>query len=773
MYLSEPYLTVIGGEIMSKTEWSRGELLFLGIITLAFFSIVIYQMSLDGILPGNDPAVHLAKTKIIMENNRVTYRGGEWYPPLFHVFLAASLLLAGTTDIWAVSLIVKLLVSGISVLMLLSTYLLSRKWFGRDIAVTSAVFTMLSLPIFEMIDWGGYPNFLGLVFIPLIFYVMTCKEMNLPRACILFLLTFSLILTHQLAAFVFCLLAVPVLLITTKKREKRHLLFLSVALLASILAILVWYAEMLLRYSSILISHIFFEMKQYTQNIPSVSFTGFIHAFGISVFLAIAGLPLIFISKKNKLKSVILALWIAVPFLLSQSYFFGLYLPYERFVYFLVTPVAILSGITVNTLTKIPSFITQKISGEKTAKRETPAVVQVAICIILITIFSFQGILSFQRGKSLPGFYDVSGVTGYSTGQWLKHHSLQNSTVVVSEKPGAWLYVISDRDIIEEVNPIFGRNQVAETVLGTYYEMENSHILTREYVMEDVSGQALYISIYNLWEKVVTIPDKEVYVTYQADGKEVKISLSETEKEIYWGQRSPHESQLVCEYSHKLFSLEKKISIGGDRLVTEFGWKLRVHQNLTRIRLRVFTYTSPSVNFTEAFIPGVLDWQNPWDAPTYRESDSWAVVECPPSRWKGDVIALFDADNNILMAFEYGKAPDWLNVGALDNRVIDAIRVGYKFGDMKKGESQEVFFSCSKHSPECNEKKWNITSLKQILDLEKESKVEVRDVLTYIDEYNIQFVTVNYRQLLSKSDLPLFLDRVYDSGEFVTYKVEE
>ncbi|MDH5747306.1 MAG: hypothetical protein OEZ21_10235, partial [Candidatus Bathyarchaeota archaeon] len=58
------------------------ELVFVFVAVSTLFFITVHQMSMDGILPGNDPAVHLGKTKTIIVNKGVAYTDIPWYPPL-------------------------------------------------------------------------------------------------------------------------------------------------------------------------------------------------------------------------------------------------------------------------------------------------------------------------------------------------------------------------------------------------------------------------------------------------------------------------------------------------------------------------------------------------------------------------------------------------------------------------------------------------------------------------------------------------------------------
>ena len=64
------------------------------------------------------------------------------------------------------------------------------------------------------------------------------------------------------------------------------------------------------------------------------------------------------------------------------------------------------------------------------------------------------------------------------------------------------------------------------------------------------------------------------------------------------------------------------------------------------------------------------------------------MVECPPYILTDNFSAMLDAKNGVLVACKFANVPDWLNVGAevgpKGDRYIDALRLGYQFGDLKK-----------------------------------------------------------------------------------------
>lgn len=761
---------------MKKLRLPTIELVFVLIAISTLFAVTVHQMSTDGVLPGNDPAVHLAKTKKIVMDERVSYSAVVWYPPLFHTILAMLQIFVGTLDVMAAAFILKLLIATLNVLILLSTYLLSRKLFGTGVAVASAVFTILSVPLLEIIFWGGYTNFLGLAYIAFIFYILN-KDFRVPvKTFLLFLGTFTIVLTHQLATFVFVLMFVPAFLVSTIGSKRKFLVFLAV-IVGGGLALLAWYARMLIEYADIVIEHLFFAMKENVYHIPAVTLDALIKNLGATLFLALAGIPLTFIlvKKKKALKSSILIIfWLAVPFLLSQLFLFGIYLPYHRFIYFFATPITILSGVTIYySLTKLPAFIESKVISKITKKSSILNAAKIFTMALIFSLFFIQAFVFLQRIEAYPQFYERASISSYNSGLWVKQHSVPDGTVITTRSPGSWFYIFSDHHTIEETDPLYSRSAVAEAVLYSFYEMENSLTLTREFdPISSSAGQAIYVSRFNIWTKVLSIFNNHIKFIYGDPlGEWVTIPLSETVENIYWIQNSADETQLVSEYVHEHFTVEKIVTFPSSSFVINIEWNVKVHQNLASVKLAVDNYFEPSLDFKEALVPGVLEWQNPWDNASYVNAfGEWAVVEGSSDILDENLVAILDAQNGVLAAFEFDDLPDWFTLGALDNRFIDVLRLRYELGDLVEGENREISLSILVYAFEFEEiERWTESALKQQFDSKTNLPVQERDFRTYIEEYNIKFVVVDTQQLLSNNKVSPVLDRVYDNGRSIVY----
>lgn len=775
---------------MQKTKLTTIELFFIIIAASTIFILTFHRMSSAGILPGNDPAVHLLKAKQIVMDERVSYSEIAWYPPAFHTILAMLQILAGTLDVMAAAFILKLMISTLNVLLLLCTYLIVRKILNKSIAVASVVFTIISVPLFETIYWGGYANILGFACIAFIFYIMVKDFQVTTKTFLLFSGALTLGLAHQLSTFVFVLMFVPTFLASTIGSKKKFIAFLAMVVGGG-LALLAWYAQIVIDYGAMMIDYIFASGAENVYHISSVTLDALNKNLGVTLFLAAAGIPLTFIlilKKKVPKASLLIVFWFAIPFLLSQSFLVGVNLPYHRFVYFFATPIAILSGVTVGCIIQLPFLL--KLAVPKLPKlpalprlsliSKIPKKVKISTftkslaAALVLTLLAVHMVCFIERIEAYPEYYDRVRVSTYKSGIWVNQQSTPDDTMVVPISPGTWFYVLSDRFTREETDPLYSRNVIAETVLYSYYEMENSRTLTHEYALESPNaGQELGVAVYNIWKNVVTIPNKYIEVKYlNASGEVEQVSLSETVEEIYWSQKSTENAQLVAEYTHELFTVKKTVTFSSNSSMIGMEWRVEAKQDLRHVTLAVNSYMDPTLDFKEAFVPGVLEWENPWDKPSYIEPDRrWAIREGPARMLDENVAAILDANHSILAVFEFGESLEWFNIGALGNYFIDSLRLTYDLGNLGIGESDVASLGVLVYAFEDEEvERLTEPEFKQQYDSETGLPVQQRDYLTYIEEENIKFIIVDTEHISYSEDLVPALDVVYNNGRMKVYR---
>jgi len=765
---------------VEKPKLSTIELVFVLIATTTLFTVTVYELSTTGVLPGNDPSVHLAKAKQIILDEKISYSEIAWYPPFFHTILAIMQIFAGTMDVMVAAFILKLLIATFNVLALLSVYLLTRKIFGIGTAVASSVFVILSVPLSEMVYWGGYPNLMGLAYIAFIFFLMTKEIKTKPKLFLLFLGAFTLGLAHQLTAFVFIFMFVPVFLLNSIGSKKRFFTFFAV-IIGGGLALLAWYAQIIIDYADIIIDYIFYSSTENYYQIPSVGLENLIKKFGIALPLAAIGIPIMFFvlwKKKSLKESVTLIFWLAVPIFWSQSFLVGVQLPYARFIYFFATPLAILCGIaTYFLIKKIPTMLETFVLSKYVKNLRTIDVTKIVVIATICSLMVIQGTHLVESVETFPEYYQRASISSYNAGTWINEHTtIQEGTAVTSRSPGSWFYAFTDIPTIQETDPMSSRSAVAESVLYSFYEMENSVTSTREF--DNISpnaGQEIHVSYYNIWRRVLKMPNAEEEFRYLNDEEKwVSIPLSESQITNYWTQNSTDKTQLVTIYEHDLFTITKTVTVQSNTTLIDMHWNLLTHQDFAKSRLSVAHFFDLSLDFKEVLVPDVINWQNPWDIPEFVDTEkNFALVEGPDILNKNQ-LAVLDPTNEIIVGFEITqRPPNWCNIGSLENRFIDAVRLTYYYDNIAQDEPKEVGYSILVHAFQDEQLvRWPHEILINKFDDQTNLPLYARDFLTYIEQNDVRFVAVDTQRVVSTIPATPALDKIYSNSGASIYKTK-
>jgi hypothetical protein len=264
------------------------------------------------------------------------------------------------------------------------------------------------------------------------------------------------------------------------------------------------------------------------------------------------------------------------------------------------------------------------------------------------------------------------------------------------------------------------------------------------------------------------------FVYVDTFGEWIYIPLSDTEININWNHISSETIKLVTEYKHDLFTLNKTITICSNNSSFNINWHIKTNKEIKRVKLEVPILLDLSLDFKDAFIPGFLEWQNPWDnATAVDKGKEWVVVD-GTEILKEKIAAILDSTNGILTVFEFNEVPDWSILGALEDRRIDALRVRYELGDLDEWNCVDVNFSIFTKIFDNEEiKPWNRLELEQLLDSSVNSVLKITDFFTYIEEYNIEFVAIDTKKIISNIEATPALDKIYDNGRSVIYTTKK
>ncbi len=750
----------------------------LELIYTAFFSIVglvffFMLLSSNGLILGNDPAFHLGRAEMILASGEIPMGDFMWYPPLYHMLLSSIIAFTGAASIEQLLFVMKAFTALINWLLIAIVYLIGSKFFGKKYGILASALMFLSLPLYEINSWGGYTSILSLGFLCLLILYLPAITRSIQPVVITFFVSFSLVLSQQLGTFLMAFIVPPFVLVLLVTSRGKYLKAGIIALLGGAVAFFLYYIQPILARFDMVVYHVFFGIQNMVYQIPSVTLNSLFLSFGFALVFSFVGLFLAFyrLRKEKRLGYfLILFLSLLVPLIFSQSYLFGLYLPYQMFTYFMLPPVAIFAAISLSYIIDLASASYHRIKiGRKRLMQIVTA--SIIIAMVFVLLLRFQTVSA--RINEGVNYYSISDMKAYEAAVWLRNSYPGSGTVVVTEKPGLWFGMYSGKMVIAETDPTIERNAIAESVLDLSYEIEQPLTLVRALEAKGVISDETYVSIDNVWKRVSYLSEQQVFLSFNQNNILYRFNLSELNRNVTFEESSPLRS-LLMSYSNDKVLLTENISVTNDNYPVNIVWKLTPLKNdISNASLYISNFFDASLSFNKAYVPGLLNWQTPWDNPSYIGGDQWALTDFSSKNMTGDYISVYDDANQVAFAIKFTNQPDLGNVGALQNRMIDAIRFQYEFGNIETNQTfsanyQVLTFSKSSYA--------NVqpNGLRQMFDTKPTSTftVTTRDYHGYIKENNVEFVVykkTGFDANLLRSNL---LEQVYSNDEYIICKIK-
>ena len=370
-----------------------------------------------------------------------------------------------------------IIVALFSSLIVLCAFLIARAVWSESSALIVAFLAAVSSYDIEMLMWGGYPNVITLFLIPLTFYLFLqrARFSLTPFLLSTSILVGSIFLTHSLSAAVFVSTTVATVLIVmvspkTFGTSRKNVFYWLLPLLGGAVLVSPFLANAVPAYLSQNSS--FTEVNTINQALLATR----IVPLDIVLALFACFLPYFLLSKRYKgrflsLPVFLLIMWLLVPLVLTQGFMFGLYVDYNRFLYFLVLPVIILfavmidhaSGYFAQAVDTYRALTSQMQKTKKTVNRLgsriltriTHKTVYSAFLLgfLLVLLFVFPLFLTPWEGVTIQSFYQVMSNPGYQAIQWAKQNAPVGSVFVSDALYGWWLGGFAQRPTLSAVSP--------------------------------------------------------------------------------------------------------------------------------------------------------------------------------------------------------------------------------------------------------------------------------------------------------------------------------
>jgi hypothetical protein len=344
----------------------------------------------------------------------------------------------------------------------------------------------------------------------------------------------------------------------------------------------------------------------------------------------------------------------------------------------------------------------------------------------------------------------------------------------VTEVPGYWFSLFSGKNVIAETNPIIERNVISESVLELSYELENPLTLIRAYEAKGDVSDENYVSLNHVWYMVSYSAADGNFISYRANGvyKE-RIPLSNFTREAFFEDQSSPKN-LTFRYFNDEVIITQTILVQNDAYPINVAWSLApAESEITNVTLYVSTFFDLHFSFEKAYVPGALDWENPWSRPSYSQ-EGWAVVNFSRSTLTGNYLGFYDETEEIVFALNFEDLPDWGNVGVLASRQIDAVRFQYDFDKISINQTAFFTYQVLTFSKSSYPEMQPLSEVKSLFELKPSAPFEVksRDYHDYIREENIQFIVYDKNQLDTKIIRCKLLELVYSNDRYVIFRVK-
>ncbi|MDR2203352.1 MAG: hypothetical protein LBE76_03450 [Nitrososphaerota archaeon] len=743
------------------------------IVSLVFYSTI----SANGLILGNDGSVHLARAQEFLNVGYISLDNLGWTPPLYQILLTFLISFTGITSADQLILLVKASVLVVNWLFVFSVYLFGARFFNRKTGLVASVLLFFCFPMFEINMWAGYTSVLGIAFMLLLFLYLPLSVERKSYMVIAGVSAFGLVLTHQLTMFVAALILVPVMLFLLIKTRGKGVLALVFIVIGGGVAFFLYYIRAMLPYLGGLIEHVFFAQKAMVYQISATSLSAFWSNFGFVLILGVAGLFVaaykLWLEKKH-VRNITLVFGFIVPLILAESFVFGLYLPFHWFVYYVMPFMTILAAVLLFFIVETFScyFRVHKANLKRGYVRAVFVFLIVLSCFALVMRGS---VLGTSISEAVP-FYSYSDPMALQAGQWLKTNYPEPATVVVTSAPGFWFSAFCEKTVIAATAPTVERNVISESILDLSYEIETPLTLLRGYEAKGDISSETYVSLNGVWYLNAFSSITGDFISYDIDGVHKELSLSQMSRFYNLTITDDGVHVLTIVYANDDVLLTQIQSIHETSYPTQVSWSITpVDRQVRNVSLQLTMFLSLYFNFEKVYLPGILDWENPWDNPTNVSDTHWAVTNFYKDTLIDNYIATYDEQNQVHYALQFNDLPTWGNIGALGNLQVDAFRFSYEFDNINSGKNVSFSYQTLTFSEDSYYQSVPLTQVREMFTAQPVwyYTVNSRDYIDFINENNVGFLVYDKFQLDTKLIKSPILNLIYSNDRYAIFKVEQ
>ncbi|MEM4244518.1 MAG: hypothetical protein QXP44_06965, partial [Candidatus Bathyarchaeia archaeon] len=264
------------------------------------------------------------------------------------------------------------------------------------------------------------------------------------------------------------------------------------------------------------------------------------------------------------------------------------------------------------------------------------------------------------------------------------------------------------------------------------------------------------------------------FIGYSVNGVEKRPRLSDFNRETVFENTSSLK-KLAIRYFNDEISIMQTILIQNDRYPINVIWAVSpLKSSVSNVSLYLSTFFDLRFSLEKAYVPGVLNWENPWSRPTYIHGNEWAVVNFSRSTLTDNYLSFYDEKNEVIFALSFSELPDWGNVGVLASNQIDAVRFQYNFDRINVNQTASFQYQVLTFSKNSYPEFVQLSEFKNLFAAKHTAPFEVksRDYSDFIKEKNIRFIVYDRNQLDTKIIRSRRLEMIYSNDRYVIFKIK-
>ena len=384
----------------------------------------------------------------------------------------------------------------------------------------------------------------------------------------------------------------------------------------------------------------------------------------------------------------------------------------------------------------------------------------------------FRSNVEYGKIMEASVFYSTTDTKALDAGIWLGQNYPGNATLVDTQIPGYWFSIFSGKNVIQQTSANEGFNYIAPSVITLSYEIQNSQNLLKVYEANGDINEENYVSINQMWYRVSYSSTAGDFISFIQNGMNYSFPFSDFTQEINFNEQS-YPTQISIQYSNNYVALTETMLMQNDSYPINVSWAVSpLNGDISNVTLYLTNFFDLQFDFDQAQIPQYMDWVNPWNVSSNTPYENeWTVVSFSGSELTSNYIGIYDDKNQIAYAFNFTDTPDWGNIGALENRQIDAVRFQYQFNEINVNQtvtSQYQILTLSKNSFPLLQQ----NGLENLFYFQPgQFTISTSDFKDYIAENNIEFIVYDKNQLNSNMINCPFLELIYSNDRYDIFKV--